>query len=89
MDNIIKEMRKIIGDHDYNYINICICRNEIWFEVYETEVQVVVDLKKKEVYVDCEAICNHLTSDMLDELSKICKLIEDNLDVIEDLLKMN
>lgn len=87
MDEIIKQIRNIIGDNDFNYIIIHICYDEIWLEIYETEVPIVIDLKKKEVYVDCEILKHHLCADMLDELSKICRLLKDNLDRIEELLK--
>jgi len=86
MDEIIKQIRNIIGDNDFNYIIIHICYDEIWLEIYETEVPIVIDLKKKEVYMECES-GHHLTGDMLDELSRIVKLLEDNLDRIEELLK--
>jgi len=88
MTNLIKEIRKIIGDNDYNYIDIHICYNEIWLDIYETGVVIAIDLKKREVYVDCETLSNKLSWTMLDELSKIVKLLEDNLDIIDDLLKL-
>ena len=89
MDNIIKQIRKIIGADNSNYINIHIAENEIWMYIFETEVPLIIDLKKKEVYVDCESSKHHLDYEMLDELGQICKLLKKNLDTIEDLLKFN
>ncbi len=87
MTKIIKQIRKIIGDHWSSQIHIHIAKDEIWMDIYESETPLVIDLKKKEVYVDCEASNHHLTWSMLDELSRIVKLLQDNLDVFEDLLK--
>jgi len=85
MDKIIKQMRKIIGDHWSSQIHIHIFKDEIYFGIYESEIVVIIDLKKKEVYVECET-GYHLTSDVLEELSKVVKLLEENLDIIENLL---
>jgi hypothetical protein len=87
MTNIIKEIRKILGNFDSSQIHIHIANEEIWIEIYEIQVPITVDLKKKEVYVNCEIFGYGLTASMLDELSKICRLLKDNLDRIEELLK--
>jgi len=88
MTNVIKEIRKIISEFNSNWITIHIADDEIWIDIYETEVPLVIDLKHKEVYVDCESSCHKLSSSMLNELSKICELLENNLNAIEDLLKL-
>lgn len=87
MTNIIKEIRKILNNHWSSQIHIHITDNEIWIDIYESEIPLVIDLKKREAYIDCETISHHLNADMLDELNKICRLLEDNMDVIEDLMK--
>lgn len=86
MDNIIKQIREILGNHYTSQISIHILADEIYFGIYESEVIIIVDLKGKDVYVDSETMVHHLSSNMLDELSRICRLVEENLDVIEDLL---
>ena len=88
MEKLIKQIRKIIGDHDSSQIHIHIFKNELYLGIYETEIPIIIDLKKKEVYVECESIGNCLTSSMLFELGSIVKLLESNLDVFEGLLKL-
>lgn len=88
MTELIKQMRKIIGNHWTSQLHIQIfSESEICIRVYESEIPLVVDLKKKEVYLDCEGLRNQLTGDMMIELGSIAKLIEDNWDVIEEMLK--
>lgn len=88
MTELIKQMRKIIGNHWSSHIQITIfSEDEICLRIYESEIPLVVDLKKKEVYLDCEGLKNQLTSSMLIELGSIAKLVEDNWDVLEDLMK--
>lgn len=87
MDNIIKQMRKIIGDHWSSQIQINIGIDEIWICIYESEIPIIIDLKKREVYVDCELSSHHLTSSMLYELYMITELLECKWDVFEELLK--
>lgn len=87
MTNLIKQMRKILGNDWCNQIHIHIGSEEIWLEIYETEIPLVINLNKKEVYVDNEYSKHHLDSDMLNELGQICKLLEDNLNIIEEILK--
>jgi len=86
MDNLIKQIREIIGDHWSSQIHVHVFKDEIYFGIYESEVPVIVNLKNKEVYVECEGLKSNFTSDMLIELGKVCRLLEDNLGVLEDLL---
>ncbi|MCE5220033.1 MAG: hypothetical protein LLF98_01895 [Clostridium sp.] len=87
MTNIIKQIRKIIGNFDSSDISIHIAGNEIWFYIYESEVPIIIDLKNNNVYVDCETMSHQLTSSMLYELHMITELLNDNLDVFRNLLK--
>ena len=87
MNDIIKQIRKIIGKFDSSHIQINIGIDEIWFNIYESEVLIVVDTKKKEIYVDCELSNHRLTSSMLYELYMITELLETKWDVFEELLK--
>lgn len=87
MTQIIKEIRKILGKNHSNLFNINICSDGIWFEIYENEISLIIDVKTKYVYLDCEASCHHLTIDMLNELYQIARLLQDNIDKILELLK--
>lgn len=89
MIKLIKQMRDILGDHYTNQIHIHILSDEIYFGVYENEIPIVVNLKNKEVYVDCEGMIHHLNWEMLDKLFSICWLLESNLEMLEDLLEWN
>lgn len=80
MTEIIKKIQWILGNHDSSMIQIKICPTDIWFLIYESEVLITVDKKEKSVCVDCEGNRGGLTADMLDELSKIVRLLEDNID---------
>lgn len=86
MINIIKQIRKIIGNHWSSQIFINIYPDEICFEIYETKVPIVFDLKGKYVYLECETSNHHLTADMLDELSQIVSLLQENFDEITKIL---
>jgi type IV pilus biogenesis protein CpaD/CtpE len=70
----------IMGDFNGTALTIHIYPSEIWIDVYETEIPIVINRKTKDVYVDCETSNHQLTSSMLDELSSIVKVIEDNID---------
>lgn len=87
MDKLIKQMRKILGNHYSSEIHISITQDELWFEIYESRLPIIIDLKKGEVYLDCETCNNHLTSDMLHELAKISKLLEENVDLFVKIMK--
>lgn len=87
MDNIIKQIRKIIGDHWSSQIHIHIFKDEIYFEIYESEIPIIIDLKKREIYVEYDLSTHHLTSSMLYELYMITELLETKWDVFEELLR--
>ena len=56
-------------------------------EIYEYEIPIIIDLKKREIYVECDLSTHHLTSSMLYELYMITELLECKWDVFEELLK--
>lgn len=87
MTELIKQMRDVLGDNYTNQIHIHILSDEIYIGIYENEIPIIVDLKGKEVYVDCEGMIHHLGSKELFELEIIVGLLKENLDVIEGLLK--
>lgn len=85
MDIVIKEIVNILKPSGGKF-SIDIWGDEIWFKVYETEIPIVIDIKDKYVYIDCEVMNNHITSVELEELSKIVNIIEENIDTIIDLV---
>lgn len=87
MDNIIKQIRKIVGSFDSSCLQINIGVDEIWICIYESEIPIIIDLKKREIYVECDLSTHHLTSSMLYELYMITELLECKWDVFEELLK--
>lgn len=89
MTNIIKQIKNIIGNHWSSKIRIDIWTDEFCIYIYESEIPIVVNLKDKTVYVDCDTMNHRLTGDMLDELSRIVKLLEDNMEVVLDCLVIN
>ncbi len=60
---------------------------EIWIEIYESEMPIAIDLKNNKAYIDCETTSSKLTSDMLYELHLIVILLNNNINVLRDLLK--
>jgi hypothetical protein len=83
MEKIIKEIMNIMGDIDGSQLSIDFYTDEsIVFNIYEVEIPLIVDKKKKTVYMDCECYTGEITVDMLDELHQIAKLLEENIDLI-------
>lgn len=84
MEKLIKQINKIVNpDNIGTQLTIRFYNDGgIVFGIYEQEISIVVDREKEKVYLDCETTSSHLTYDMLNELAKITKLIEENLDII-------
>lgn len=83
MEKVIKKINETMGDFEGSMLTIRFFRDKvIVFEIYEQEIPIVVDRTKKEVYLDCETTSSHLTKDMLEELTQITKIIEENLDTV-------
>jgi hypothetical protein len=88
MQKVIKQILEVIGDYEGSKLTFTIWPpDEIYFYIYETEIPVVINVKEKYAYVDSETMTNHLTGDMLYELSHIVKIIESNMDDILYCLK--
>lgn len=87
MDQIIKQIRGVLGNHWTSQISIHILADEVFFGIYESEIPIIVDLKGKEVYMDCEGLNHHLSGDMLLELCNVVRVLESNLDVLSKLLE--
>jgi len=88
LQNIIKQMLNVIGDYEGSKISMGIWPpNEIYFLIYETEALIEIDKKEKYAYLNTDTMTHHLTSSMLDELRKIVKIIDDNIDVILECVK--
>ena len=100
MINIIQQIRKIIGDPKYADLEIIIYEKEIVFNIWERKVPISISKEKiytenlkesKEEYIvkfDAELFQGNLYVNELDELSKIAKVIEDNLTEILKCLEM-
>lgn len=83
MEILIKQINEIMGPDNLGAeLTIKFYKNKIVFGVYEQEIPIVVDKKSMQVYLDCETTSSHLTYDMLNELTQITKLIENNIDII-------
>lgn len=89
MNELIKDINDIMGNFEGSQLTIRFFNDGgIVFGIYEQEIPIVVDTKEKTVYLDCEVTSSHLTSDMLNELSAITKLIEKNIDIVLSCFKL-
>lgn len=87
METLIKQINEIMGpDNLGTQLTIRFYKNEVVFGIYEQEIPVVVDKKSMQVYLDCKTTSSHLTYDMLNELTQITKLIEENVSVVLECL---
>lgn len=86
MDKIIKEIINILKPSGGKF-SLTIWDDEVYMYIYETEISIVIDIKNKYAYIDCEVMNNHITSVELEELSKIVNIIEENIDVIVNLIQ--
>ncbi|HHX69429.1 MAG TPA: hypothetical protein GX708_15465 [Gallicola sp.] len=87
MNTILKGICEIIGDFAGSFIKVnVIPKHRIYFEIYETEVPILIDIKTKGVSIECETFHGGLTGDMLEELSKIVRLLEENVDELIDIV---
>lgn len=87
MNKILKEICEIIGNSVGSFVKVNIIPgHDIYFEIYETEVPILINTKTKSVSVECEAFNGDLTGDMLEELSKIVRLLEENVDELIDII---
>jgi len=85
VQNVIKQILKIIGDNEGSKFSLHIWPfSEICIYIYETEIPIIINIKEKYAYIDTDTMDNHLTSSMLEELSEIVKIIEENINVILD-----
>lgn len=81
MQEVIKDILDIMGDYEGSFLKINFTYNEVWFEIYENAVDIIISIKNKCCYLDCETSNNHLTKDMIEELSKIMTIIDANIDL--------
>ena len=82
LQDIIKQMLNVISTYEGSKLTINIWPfDNISIYVYDNEIPIVIDIKEKYAYIDTDTMNNHLTSSMLDELSQIVKIIDNNIDV--------
>jgi len=87
LQDIIKQILNVIGNYEGSKLTINIWPfDNISIYVYDNEIPIVIDIKEKYAYIDTNMIDAHLTSSMLDELSQIVKIIDDNIDVFMECL---
>lgn len=87
MTNIIRGIRNILGERNSSLLSIQIYpNNEMIFNVYQTEIPIVVNIKENRVYVDCWFTDIKMSSDILEELVGICRILENNIGNIEGVL---
>lgn len=75
MTDIIKAIRAIL-DPEYNDLNIEFYNDCVYFNIYQSEIPIKVD--KQGAMLECEWCDSSITTDMLDELTKIARILEDN-----------
>jgi len=81
LTRLIKRIQKILGNGDWAEVKVTFYASgkEMCFDIYETEIPIVVDFRKNTVELLTECIKGNLTVDELEEITKIVKLIEANL----------
>lgn len=80
MKEIINKIMKILGNFDGSQLSINFTHDEIWINVYGDTIAIVIDIKDRYCYLDCETSNYHLTKDMMSELTQIMEIIEENID---------
>lgn len=87
MELVIKKIMNIMGDKDGAALTINFFRDgEIVFNIYDSEMPIVINKSTREVYLNCEFVDNQIKADVLNELYQIMKLLEDNIDTILECL---
>lgn len=81
--SLIKRIQNCLAESKYLKIEIYDAE-EIYFLIWENEAYIRVNLKTKEVYVDCENMNHRLNSEMLAELNVIVKILETSLDELQE-----
>lgn len=84
LEKVIKEINEIMGkDNIGSQLTIKFFTDDIiTFGIYEQEIPIIVDKKAESTYLNCELCNSHLTYDMLNELTQITKVIQDNIKII-------
>lgn len=80
MEKTIKQITKILGDREGSQVSINLLPEEIWLNIYESSISIVIDKKERSCFLDCQTTNAHLTKDMVSELLEIMKVIEKNID---------
>ena len=87
MTNVIRRIRAIIGKDMSSIIAIRIYSdNEIEFKIYESEIPIILDINKGNSYLDCGCTDVKIDCIMLEELSKICSMLQKNIVEIKEAL---
>lgn len=96
---LVKYIRNNILQKDYNDLQICIYDDSITFSIYEM-FNVVIEISKDKLYNEDltgfeekymvkfkpEFVNGDMTANEMEETSKICNFLEENVDVVVDVL---
>lgn len=96
---LVKYIRNNILQKDYNDLQICIYDDSITFSIYEM-FNVVIEISKDKLYNEDligfeekymvkfkpEFVNGDMTVNEMEETSKICNFLEENIDIVVDML---
>ena len=85
LNNVIKQIKSILPDEFKHFSMNIYFNDEIVFNIYEIGIPIVVNLKSESIYLECESCNNEITPVMMDELAKIMRVLEENIDVLVSL----
>lgn len=97
---LVKYIRKEILSEDMNQLEIQFWDNEIVFGIYDS-FDITINVMEHDVYdmktgecnkhimpeLVCELLDRNLTTDELKECHEICKLIEENIDLMKEIIE--
>lgn len=85
LEELIKKIRSIIGKNQRLTIQI-FSDNEICIELYEVEIPIMIVRNKEKCFIEVELMnSGTLSEEILLELHQVCKLINDNIQMIKSL----
>lgn len=87
MDELIKELRRIINDDN---LKIEHYKNDpLWIHIFETQICIGLDFKSKKAFLDLDLCANpsRLELDELNIITKIIQLLEEKVGLLESIFK--
>jgi len=81
--NILKEIYHSLEPF-YRQVAVTLFSDSgVCFEIYETEISILVDVEKDHCYIDTTMTEFNIDVKMMEELLKVMKIIDDNIDEIK------